>query len=48
MRRLLVLVMILVAMVVPGMAPAAAQSDTEVLDCLMGLALQRPSIAGPL
>ena len=48
MRRLLVLVMILVAMVVPGMAPAAAQSDTEVLDRLMGLALQRPSIAGPL
>ena len=48
MRHLLVLMMFLVAMVLPGTAPAAAQSDADALDRLIDLAVQRPSIAGPL
>ena len=48
MRRLLVLTMILMATALPTAAPAAAQSDADVQNRLIELALQRPSVAGPL
>ena len=48
MGRLLVLTVILIVTALPTAAPAGAQSDAAVLDRLMELALQRPSIAGPL
>ena len=48
MGRLLVLTMILVAMALPTVAPAAAQADADVQNRLIELALQRPSVAGPL
>ena len=48
MGRMLVLTMILIVTALPTAALARSQSDAAVLDRLMDLALQRPSIAGSL
>jgi hypothetical protein len=48
MGRLLVLTMILVAMALPTVAPAAAQADADTQNRLIELAQRRPSVVGPL